>query len=96
MGEASHRDHETPPFLELLDEGGGNELGLYIDAPATGFSYPLDDDIGDGVEPDIGIDIDRDTSNVLRVLLRFLQRHPGLHDNPIIFVGESSAGSVRH
>lgn len=63
---------------------------LYIDAPATGFSYPLKEE--DGTMHDIGNDIDRDASTFLRVLMRFLARHPVLRDNRIILVGESYGG----
>lgn len=63
---------------------------LYIDAPATGFSYPMKD--VDGSSPDIGNDMDRDASNFLRVLARFLKRHPALQTNRVILVGESYGG----
>ena len=63
---------------------------LYIDAPATGFSYPLKND--DGTKPDIGNDMDRDASNFLRILVRFLYRHPTLQKNRVIIAGESYGG----
>lgn len=63
---------------------------LYIDAPATGFSYPLKDT--DGTQRDIGNDMDRDASNFLRVLARFLVRHPALVNNQVVIVGESYGG----
>jgi hypothetical protein len=63
---------------------------LYIDAPVTGFSYPLK--ASDGSEPLIGIDIDRDAGIFLQVLLGFLARHPDLQSNPVILVGESYGG----
>jgi len=63
---------------------------LYIDAPATGFSYPL---AADGAEIPVVIDADRDAAAFIRVLLRFLARHPTLQDNPVIIVGESYGGT---
>ncbi len=64
---------------------------LYIDAAATGFSYPIAND--DGSKADIGIDIDRDAGDFDRVLLRFLRRHPQIMNNRIIIVGESYGGT---
>jgi choice-of-anchor A domain-containing protein len=64
---------------------------LYIDAPATGFSYPLTDDKGNML--DIGTDMDRDAGNFLRVIVRFLARHPALQNNRVILVGESYGGT---
>ena len=65
---------------------------LYIDAPATGFSYPLNP--GNVVPPpDIGIDIDRDAGIFLSVITRFLLRHPALLGNQVILVGESYGGT---
>ena len=64
---------------------------LYIDAPATGFSYPLSD-ATTGNKPDIGNDLNRDASNFLRVIIRFLARHSSLQQNPIIIAGESYGG----
>jgi choice-of-anchor A domain-containing protein len=63
---------------------------LYIDAPATGFSYPL---LGDGSATDLGNDMDRDAGNFLRVVARFLTRHPMLQQNRVIIVGESYGGA---
>jgi hypothetical protein len=63
---------------------------LYVDAPATGFSYPL---AVDGAELPVVIDADRDAAAFVRLLLRFLARHPTLQDNPIIIVGESYGGT---
>lgn len=63
---------------------------LYIDAPATGFSYPLP--LGTGPQ-DIGIDIDRDAGFFLRFIVQFLARHPALQDNRVIVAGESYGGT---
>jgi choice-of-anchor A domain-containing protein len=65
---------------------------LYIDAPATGFSYPLPNDDSDPT-PDVGIDIDHDAGIFLRVIVRFLARHPKIQRNPVILVGESYGGT---
>jgi hypothetical protein len=63
---------------------------LYIDAPATGFSYPLP--LPDGGKPSIGNDMDRDAGIFIQVVLKFLARHPGLQSNPVILVAESYGG----
>jgi hypothetical protein len=64
---------------------------LYIDAPGTGFSYPIALDNGD--KPSVGIDLDRDAALVIRVIVRFLARHPALRGNPVVMVGESYGGT---
>jgi choice-of-anchor A domain-containing protein len=63
---------------------------LYIDAPVTGFSYPLP---YNGAQQDIGTDMDRDAGIFLRVIFQFLARHPMLLDNRVILVGESYGGT---
>jgi choice-of-anchor A domain-containing protein len=63
---------------------------LYIDAPGTGFSYPLP--YGTGPQ-DLGTDMDRDAGLFLRVVVRFLTRHPALLDNRVVLVGESYGGT---
>ena len=73
-------DHSWTKFANLL----------YIDAPGTGFSYPMAFD--DGSKPSVGIDMDRDAGTVLRIVLRFLARHPNLRTNPVLLVGESYGG----
>jgi hypothetical protein len=87
------QDHQTPEVKDLIDNPNSWTSFanlLYIDAPATGFSYPLKD--ANGNELDIGTDIDRDASNFLRVIVRFLARHPALRKNPVILVAESYGG----
>jgi hypothetical protein len=64
---------------------------LYVDAPGCGFSYPLPP--ADGTQPSVGIDLDRDAADVVRVVVRFLDRHPALRSNPVIIVGESYGGT---
>jgi choice-of-anchor A domain-containing protein len=69
---------------------------LYIDAPATGFSYPLgflNTATGTVTQPDIGTDMDRDAGIFLDVIVRFLMRHPALLGNRVILVGESYGGT---
>jgi hypothetical protein len=63
---------------------------LYVDAPATGFSYTLP--LPDGTMPTVGIDLDREAALFVRVVLRFLARHPQLRDNRVMLVGESYGG----
>jgi hypothetical protein len=64
---------------------------LYVDAPGTGFSYPLA--LAGGSKPNVNIDLDREAGAVLRVILRFLARHPRLQANPVVIVGESYGGT---
>jgi hypothetical protein len=64
---------------------------LWVDAPGTGFSYPLA--LEGGEQPPIEIDADRDAAAFIRVLLRFLARHPQIRDNPVVIVGESYGGT---
>ena len=63
---------------------------LYIDAPSTGFSYPLVN--LDGRMLSVGIDTQRDASYFNRLVLRFLKRHPEILNNRVIIVGESYGG----
>jgi hypothetical protein len=64
---------------------------LHIDAPGTGFSYPIS--LDGGVQPSVGIDLDREAAAVIRVVIRFLDRHIPLQSNPVILVGESYGGT---
>lgn len=64
---------------------------LHVDAPGTGFSYVLP--ALDGSTPSVGIDLDREAGVFLRVILRFLARHPRLQDNPVLLVGQSYGGT---
>jgi hypothetical protein len=64
---------------------------LYIDAPGAGFSYPIA--LDGGTQPSVGIDLDREAAAVLRVVIRFLDRHIPLRSNPVILVGESYGGT---
>jgi pimeloyl-ACP methyl ester carboxylesterase len=64
---------------------------LYVDAPATGFSYPIP--LDSGAQPTVGLDPYRDAAVVAQVVVRFLDRHPTLQCNPVIVVGESYGGT---
>jgi choice-of-anchor A domain-containing protein len=63
---------------------------LYIDAPGTGFSYPMS--LADGTKPSVGIDLDHDAGTVIRAVIRFVDHHPLVQKNPVILVGESYGG----
>lgn len=63
---------------------------LYIDAPDTGFSYPVS---VSGSQADVGTDMDRDAGMFVSVIMRFLLRHPALQATSVIIVGESYGGS---
>lgn len=65
---------------------------LYIDAPATGFSYPMGG-VNPGANPSIGIDLDRDAGIFDEVLMRFMLRHPQILSNRVMLVGESYGGT---
>ncbi|MBN1608036.1 MAG: choice-of-anchor A family protein [Polyangiaceae bacterium] len=80
-------------IVENLDSWTDFANLLYIDAPGAGFSYPLRDPANPEDEPDLGTDMDRDAGNFLRVVLRFLARHPTLQNNRVILVGESYGGA---
>lgn len=89
----------TAPFTLDPDLGDGvfdnpaswTSLGnlLHIDAPATGFSYSLRP-VGE-TDPGLVAHVDRDAAAFVRVLLRFLERHPQLGGR-IVLVGESYGG----
>jgi uncharacterized protein YjbI with pentapeptide repeats len=72
---------------------------LYIDPPLTGFSYNTRPEATDSVV-DRGLEFLRrgnfnafiDADQVLRAVLLFLEDHPELAANPVIFVGESYGG----
>ena len=64
---------------------------LYIDAPGTGFSYPVAN--SNGAQPDVGYDMDREAGMVASTLMRFLIRHPALQSSPVVIVGESYGGT---
>ncbi|MCG6922052.1 MAG: S10 family peptidase [Acidobacteria bacterium] len=71
---------------------------LYIDARQTGFSYSLLANVADW---DIrfrefnaqNFNSFLDGADFVRLLLRFLARHPELRSNPVVIVGESYGGA---
>jgi choice-of-anchor A domain-containing protein len=93
----------TAPWTLDPDMTGGKQIAsnpnswtqfanlLYIDAPGTGFSYPIRTDTGG--TPSIGLDIYREAATVLQVVIRFLDRHPFLQCNQVMLVGESFGGT---
>jgi len=70
---------------------------LYIDARQTGFSYDMSDDLSyeyfrdeysqRNFNPMI------DAADFIKVILRFMDRHPTLKDNEVILTGESYGGT---
>jgi hypothetical protein len=70
---------------------------LYIDAPNTGFSYDVIKTkylpkVIDSFISGSNYNSFIDAAQVLRVVLRFLNEHPELQKNKVIFVGESYSG----
>lgn len=59
---------------------------LFVDARATGFSY------GFGAPSDEEFSADQDAADFLRVVMRFVDRHPPLADARVAIVGESYGG----
>jgi hypothetical protein len=71
---------------------------LYIDAPNTGFSYEVSQYSGNilGRAAEFGAQNYNpfiDASQFIRVLLRFLNDHPGIQKNRVIIAGESYGGT---
>jgi choice-of-anchor A domain-containing protein len=83
VGSADYASNEANTWQEFANL-------LYIDAPATGFSYPSNSEPN---KKDIGIDMDRDAGIFLSVISRFLTRHPAIVANPVVLVGESYGGT---
>ena len=63
---------------------------LYVDTRDAGFSYNLKGSPG---QDKVAIHAGVDAADVLRLVLRFLDRHEPLRDNPVVLVGESWGGS---
>jgi hypothetical protein len=69
---------------------------LYVDAPLTGYAYNF---LPKGVStPEAEFTLKNcnpfiDAAQVLRVVLRFLENHPAIRNNPVILVGESYGGT---
>lgn len=70
---------------------------LYIDARQTGFSYDLTENPQDMENRRQEFNAQNynsyiDAADFIRLLLRFLDQHPQIQDNPVIIVGESYGG----
>jgi hypothetical protein len=71
---------------------------IWIDARQTGFSYGLLDRPGDIAARNAAMDVAsfntyRDAADFVRTLLRLLEDHPSLRDNPVVLVAESYGGT---
>jgi Serine carboxypeptidase len=64
---------------------------LFVDAPDCGYSYDLPR--ADGSAPPVAWDAYAEAGDFLRVLFRFVARHPALAKSPVILVGESGSGT---
>lgn len=81
------------PFVENPNSWTRFANLLYIDQPATGFSYPINPEgPTTDLEP-LGTDIDHDAGAFIHVVVRFLDRHPAIRHNPVMLVGESYGGT---
>jgi len=94
----------TPPEASTsLNPDSWTSMGnlLYIDAPATGYSYNLHPTprlfwptlITSGLYDAQNFNPYIDAAQMVRVLLRFLSAHPAIRDNPVVLVGESYGGT---
>ena len=71
---------------------------LYIDARQTGFSYGITDNPADRNERSryfstSNFNVFTDAADFIRVILRFLEKHPSIRSNPVILAGESYGGT---
>lgn len=64
---------------------------LYVDPRETGFSYDFAPPDGDRPEP-APFFPEHDAAYVAQFILKFLERHPQLEENPVMLVGESYGG----
>lgn len=67
---------------------------LYLETARSGFSYVHDSPDNEEEHQEYADTLvpDYDAATFVRVILRFLARHPSLTDNPVISVGESYGG----
>lgn len=77
-----------------------NKIGnlLYVDARQTGFSYGMTDNPASQSERTAyfrakNFNVFIDAADFIRVILRFLARHPEIMSNKVILVGESYGGT---
>ena len=71
---------------------------LYVDARQTGFSYGITDNPASQRERKSyfsasNFNVFADAADFIRVILRFLEKHPELESNPVILAGESYGGT---
>ena len=71
---------------------------LYVDARQTGFSYGIIDDPTDNSARSSyfsasNFNVFADAADFIRVILRFLEKHPSLKSNPVVLAGESYGGT---
>ena len=77
-----------------------NKIGnlLYIDARQTGFSYgivedPTNRNARSSYFSTDNFNVFADAADFIRVILRFLDNHPKIKSNPVVFAGESYGGT---
>ena len=96
------RDHQADGSNGYtVNDNSWTELGnlLYIDAPATGFSYLEGGNSGSKLSRTYGFlgagnfNPLIDAAQIVRVVLRFLNDHEDLKNNQVILVGESYGGT---
>ena len=82
------------------NESNWNQIGnlLYIDARQTGFSFAEIEDVKNTSAREAYFSKDNfnvftDAADFIRVILRFLDRHPQIQANPVILTGESYGGT---
>ena len=71
---------------------------LYVDARQTGFSYGITGNPADRNERSkyfstSNFNVFTDAADFIRVILRFLEKHPSIQANPVILAGESYGGT---
>ena len=82
------------------NESNWNKMGnlLYVDARQTGFSFGIIDDPERSEDREAyfsssNFNVFADAADFIRVILRFLQKHPQIQSNPVILSGESYGGT---
>lgn len=86
-----------PATKQIHTVSPGSVNLLYLDAPNAGFSYQLVKNASDAKVKAAEFDAQNfnpfiDASQMIRVLLRFLDDHPLIKSNSVILVGESYGG----
>ena len=82
------------------NEYNWNQLGnlLYVDARQTGFSYgivdnPSSSSVRSAYFSTSNFNVFIDAADFIRVVLRFLESHPSIKSNKVVFAGESYGGT---